>query len=84
MVVGWVLAITLVLVPEPLIAHYAALAHRPGGISAMTDQQLAGGMMWVPGSLAYGVTDADRRLSLAGAGDRDPPAPTGAHDLRKD
>ena len=56
MVVGWVLAITLVLVPEPLIAHYAALAHRPGGISALTDQQLAGGMMWVPGSLAYGVT----------------------------
>jgi putative membrane protein len=56
MVVGWVLAITLVLIPEPLIAHYAALAHRPGGISALTDQQLAGGMMWVPGSLAYGIT----------------------------
>jgi cytochrome c oxidase assembly factor CtaG len=56
MVVGWMLAITLVLVPEPLIAHYATLAHRPGGISALTDQQLAGGMMWVPGSVAYGIT----------------------------
>lgn len=55
MVVGWVLAITLVLVPEPLIAHYAALAHRPAGISALTDQQLAGGVMWVPGSLSYGI-----------------------------
>ena len=55
MVVGWVLAIALVLAPHPLYAHYAALAHRPGGISALTDQQLAGGMMWVPGSLAYGV-----------------------------
>jgi putative membrane protein len=56
MVVGWVLAITLVLVPHPIYAHYAALAHRPGGISALTDQQLAGGVMWVPGSLAYGIT----------------------------
>ena len=55
MIVGWGLAITLVLVPEPLYAHYAALAHRPGGISALTDQQLAAGVMWVPGSLAYGI-----------------------------
>ena len=49
MVVGWVLAITLVLVPHPLYPFYAALAHRPGGITALTDQQLAAGMMWVPG-----------------------------------
>jgi cytochrome c oxidase assembly factor CtaG len=55
MVVGWMLAIALVLYPEPLYSHYAALAHRPGGITAMTDQQLAGGVMWVPGSLAYGL-----------------------------
>ena len=55
MVVGWGLAITLVLVPDPLYAHYALLAHRPGQISALTDQQLAAGIMWVPGSLAYGI-----------------------------
>jgi putative membrane protein len=55
MVVGWGLAIALVLAPEPLYAHYAALAHRPGGISALTDQQLAAGIMWVPGSIAYAV-----------------------------
>jgi hypothetical protein len=55
MVVGWVLAITLVLVPHPLYAHYAALAQRPGGITALTDQQIAGGIMWVPGSIAYTV-----------------------------
>jgi putative membrane protein len=55
MVVGWGLAIALVLAPHPLYSHYATLAHRPGGISALTDQQLAGGIMWVPGSLAYGV-----------------------------
>jgi putative membrane protein len=56
MVVGWVLAITLVLVPHPLYSFYADLAHRPGGISALTDQQLAAGMMWVPGSIAYTIT----------------------------
>ncbi len=55
MVVGWGLAIALVLAPNPLYAHYAALVHRPGGISALTDQQMAGGVMWVPGSLAYGI-----------------------------
>ena len=55
MLVGWVLAIVLVLVPHPLYGHYAALAHRPGGISALTDQQLAAGMMWVPGSISYTV-----------------------------
>jgi putative membrane protein len=55
MVVGWILAITLVLVPHPLYAHYAALAHRPGGVTALTDQQIAGGVMWVLGSIAYGI-----------------------------
>ena len=53
MVVGWVLAITLVLVPHAIYPHYALLAHRPGGITALTDQQLAGGVMWVLGSLSY-------------------------------
>jgi putative membrane protein len=56
MVVGWVLAIVLVTVPHPIYGYYAALATRPGGISALTDQQLAAGVMWVPGSLAYTVT----------------------------
>ena len=55
MIVGWVIAITLVLLPEAIYSPYALVAHRPGGISALTDQQLAAGMMWVPGSLAYGI-----------------------------
>jgi cytochrome c oxidase assembly factor CtaG len=55
MVVGWGLAIAIVLAPDPLYPHYAELAQRPGGISALTDQQIAAGIMWVPGSLAYGV-----------------------------
>ena len=56
MVVGWLLAIALVMVPHPLYGYYAALPSRPGGISALTDQQLAAGLMWVPGSLAYTIT----------------------------
>jgi putative membrane protein len=55
MIVGWIIAITLVLVPDPIYPYYALLAHRPGGISALTDQQLAAGVMWVPGSLAYTI-----------------------------
>jgi putative membrane protein len=55
MVVGWVLAITLVLVPHAIYSPYAALAHRPGGISALADQQIAAGVMWVPGSIPYTI-----------------------------
>ncbi len=56
MVVGWLLAITLVLEPHAIYGYYAALPTRPGGISALTDQQLAAGVMWVPGSIAYTIT----------------------------
>jgi putative membrane protein len=56
MVVSWVLAITLVVVPHPLYAHYAQLASRPGGLTAVQDQQIAAGVMWVLGSLAYTIT----------------------------
>lgn len=55
MVVGWGLALALVTVGHPLYAHYATLVARPGGISAITDQQLAAGVMWVPGSIAYTI-----------------------------
>jgi putative membrane protein len=56
MIVGWMLAIVLVLEPHAIYGYYASLKSRPGGISALTDQQLAGGVMWVPGSVAYTVT----------------------------
>jgi cytochrome c oxidase assembly factor CtaG len=56
MVVSWALAITLVIVQHPLYPYYAQLLHRPGGITALADQQLAAGIMWVPGSLSYGIT----------------------------
>jgi putative membrane protein len=78
MLVGWVLALVLAFAPSPLYPAYAGLAHRPGGLSALADQQLAAGVMWVPGSLAYtvaiivffyrwlGPAPARRRLGLAG------------------
>jgi cytochrome c oxidase assembly factor CtaG len=53
MIVSWVLAVALAVAPTPLYAHYAHLASRPGGISALGDQQLAAGVMWVPGSVTF-------------------------------
>ncbi len=53
MTVSWVLAVILALAPKPLYPHYAHLATRPGGISALADQQLAAGIMWVPGSITF-------------------------------
>jgi cytochrome c oxidase assembly factor CtaG len=55
MTVGAVIGVVLVSAPHPLIAHYAALAHRPGGLTALNDQQIAGGVMWVPGSISYTI-----------------------------
>ncbi len=53
--VGWVLAIVLALAPSPLYSAYASLVHRPGGLSALGDQQIAAGVMWVPGSIAFTI-----------------------------
>ncbi len=53
MIVSWILAVVLALAPHPLYAAYANQVSRPGGISAMADQQLAAGIMWVPGSISF-------------------------------
>jgi cytochrome c oxidase assembly factor CtaG len=78
MLVGWLLSLVLAFATTPLYAPYADLARRPGGLSALTDQRLAAGVMWVPGSLAYSIAiivfvyrwldpaPARRRLGLAG------------------
>jgi len=54
LVPGWMLAIVLAFERTPIYS-YAALGRRPGGISALADQHLAAGVMWVPGSLVYAV-----------------------------
>jgi cytochrome c oxidase assembly factor CtaG len=53
MVVSWVLALVLAVAPSPLYPFYAHEAARPGGISALADQQVAAGIMWVPGSITF-------------------------------
>jgi putative membrane protein len=53
MIVSWALAVVLALAPHPLYSFYAHQASRPGGISALADQQLAAGIMWVPGSVTF-------------------------------
>jgi putative membrane protein len=53
MVVSWVLAIVLALAQHPLYAHYAHERLRPGGLSALGDQHVAAGIMWVPGSITF-------------------------------
>ncbi len=55
MVVGWVLAITFAVSTSPVYAPYATEASRPGGITALADQQLAAGVMWVPGSIPFTI-----------------------------
>ncbi len=54
-IVGWLISLVLAFASQPLYPAYAALVHRPGGISALADQQLAGGIMLGPGSLAATV-----------------------------
>jgi cytochrome c oxidase assembly factor CtaG len=51
-VVGWVISLVLAFATHPLYSGYAQLIHRPGGISALADQQLAAGIMLGPGSVA--------------------------------
>jgi putative membrane protein len=55
LLVSWVLAIVIALASRPLYPAYAQLAHRPGGLSALADQQIAGGVMWVPGSIPFTI-----------------------------
>ena len=53
MVVSWILAVVLAFAPHPLYATYAHEVSRPGNITALGDQQLAAGIMWVPGSITF-------------------------------
>jgi cytochrome c oxidase assembly factor CtaG len=54
-IVGWVISLVLAFASHPLYSAYAQLPHRPGGISALADQQLAAGIMLGPGSLSATV-----------------------------
>lgn len=55
MLVGWGLAVVIATAETPLYSHYAELSARPLGLSALADQQLAAGIMWVPASVPWFV-----------------------------
>ena len=50
-VASWILAVVLAVAPRPLYPAYGG--HH--GLSALSDQQLASGVMWGPGSIPYAV-----------------------------
>jgi putative membrane protein len=52
---SWLLAVVLEFANSPLYSAYASLPSRPGGISALGDQQLASGVMLGPGSIPYAI-----------------------------
>ncbi len=51
---AWALAAVLGFASIPFYA-YAQMTWRPGGMSALTDQQFGAGIMWVPGSITYSI-----------------------------
>jgi cytochrome c oxidase assembly factor CtaG len=51
LVATWLFAVVLTIVPEPLYAAYAAEAATRDGLSALSDQRIAAGVMLVPGSI---------------------------------
>jgi putative membrane protein len=53
MLVGWSLAIVIATAQSPLYAHYADVSNRPGRLSALEDQQIAAGVMWVPAAIPW-------------------------------
>lgn len=55
MIVGWVLAILLAFASNPWYSVYATVRQREGGLSAIDDQHLAAGVMWVPASLPFSL-----------------------------
>jgi cytochrome c oxidase assembly factor CtaG len=55
MLAGWIVAVVLAFATSPLYSPYVSITPRPWGLSAMADQGIAAGIMWVPGSLPLTV-----------------------------
>jgi putative membrane protein len=52
---GWILALVLTFAQHPLYPAYEALPHRLGGLSAISDQEVAAGVMVAIGSIPFGI-----------------------------
>jgi putative membrane protein len=86
---GWVLALVLAFAQTPIYPAYAALTRRPGGISALGDQQLAAGVMIGVGAVPFSIAVfvlvyqwLDEERPRAGSGSR--PRSAGAPAARRD
>jgi cytochrome c oxidase assembly factor CtaG len=51
----WAMSVILAFAPYAFYPGYSGLLSRPGGFSALTDQQLGAGMMWGPGSIPLAI-----------------------------
>lgn len=58
MLVNIGLSVYLAFAQHPLYSPYAMLAHRPGGISALADQQIGAGIMWTAGDMPLAIAIA--------------------------
>lgn len=79
------LSVYLSFAPVPLYAPYTALSSRPGGLTALGDQQLGGAIMWTVGDLPFvialiGIVMAwlGAQMAEAGPDDERPPVPVGS------
>ncbi len=50
-----ILAAGLAFTPDVIYPFYAHLLNRPGGITALQDQQIAAGIMWTAGDTPFGI-----------------------------
>jgi putative membrane protein len=78
LVVTWAFAVGLAIAPEPLYATYAERATGPGGISAIADQRIAAGIMWVPGSIPLTIAVLAMLSRWLGPGRAESPHPRAA------
>jgi len=77
MVPNVALSMLLAFSRSPLYPFYVHVAHRPGGISAFTDQQIAAGIMWSFGDLPFVIAIVVLAVQWLGKVDADvaePPA----------
>jgi putative membrane protein len=71
MVPNVALSMLLAFSRSPLYPFYAELAHRSGGISAFTDQQIAAGIMWSFGDLPFVIAIVVLAVRWLGQVDKD-------------
>jgi cytochrome c oxidase assembly factor CtaG len=68
MMASWVLAVVLAFAPSPVYSAYVGSWHRPLGLTALSDQQVAAGLMWVPGSIPFMIAITTGVYAALGSG----------------